>query len=116
MANAVVKKGKESTIVVTQMRSLEPIATYTHTAPPVNAQPSRERTGGGRTSRSHVGCTTWKIKTTAEPRARPTRVRLIDASKKQYGTGLVYGSILEPTGGSVVQNAEIVASNRLACK
>ena len=39
-----------------------------------------------------------------------------DPSKKQYGIGLVYGSILEFAGGSVVQNAEIVANSKVAYK
>lgn len=39
-----------------------------------------------------------------------------DASKKEYGIGLVYGSILEFAGGSVVQNAEMVASSRVSYK
>ena len=45
---------------------------------------------------------------------RPAMLKHIDDSKKQYGTVLVYGSIFEFAGGSVVQNAEIVASNKAA--
>lgn len=46
----------------------------------------------------------------------PEMLRHIDDSKKQYGIVLVYGSIVEFAGGSVVQNAEIVASNKAAYK
>ena len=44
------------------------------------------------------------------------KVKPIDTSRKQYGTVLVYGTILDCAGGSVVQNAAIVASNRVAYK
>jgi len=43
----------------------------------------------------------------------PAREVPNDASKKQYGTDLVYGSIFGFAGGSVVQNAEMVASSRV---
>jgi len=36
----------------------------------------------------------------------------IETRKKQYGIVLVYGSILDPAGGSVVQNTETVVSNK----
>ena len=38
------------------------------------------------------------------------------ASRRQYGTVLVYGSIVESTGGTVVQNVDIVASNKAPYK
>ena len=45
-----------------------------------------------------------------------TEIEPIDAMKRQYGMALVYGSILEFAGGSVVQNAETVVSNKPAYK
>ena len=46
----------------------------------------------------------------------PEREEPIDASRKQYGTGSVYGSIFEFAGGSVVQNVEMVASSKVGYK
>lgn len=51
-----------------------------------------------------------------EPIVIPAMLSPNDPSKKQYGIGLVYGSILEFAGGSVVQNAEIVANSKVAYK
>ena len=58
----------------------------------------------------------WIINAPQEPMQIPEMLRHIDDSKKQYGIVLVYGSIVEFAGGSVVQNAEIVASNKAAYK
>ena len=78
---------------------------------------SDNRKGGleeGQTSRNHEGSILWTITIQSEPTVTPAREEPIDASKKRYGTGPVYGSILEFAGGSVVQNAEMVASSMVA--
>ena len=67
----------------------------------------------GQTSRNHPSLTIWMPNTNHEPTPTPEMERIIDTRMKQYGTGLVYGSRVEPAGGSVVQNVPTVASNRV---
>jgi len=90
MDNTVFRKGRARPNVDNQMRVLEPIAA----------------------SRNHLGLIFWSI----PPALRTIHIEIepIDAMKRQYGAVLVYGSILEPAGGSVVQNAETVVSNKPA--
>ena len=86
-------------------------------AKPYPSLTSDNRKGGleeGQTSRNHEGSILWTVTIQNEPTVTPAREEPIDASKKRYGTGPVYGSILEFAGGSVVQNAEMVASSVVA--
>ena len=78
---------------------------------------SSNRKGGlekGQTSRNHRGLILRTMNTADDPMAIPAMAKPIDARRRQYGATLVYGSSVESTGGSVVQNAEMVASNRVA--
>lgn len=52
------------------------------------------------------------MNTPTAQRTTPRRRKPIDTMKRQYGAVLVYGSILESAGGTVVQNAETVVSNK----
>lgn len=113
---AVRKKGRESIVITTQMRHLEPIRTYAPSHPLLASGDRKGESEGRQTSRNHVGSILWMRNEMNEPTARPTMVNPIDTSKRQYGTVLVYGSILEFAGGSVVQNAEIVVSSKAAYK
>ena len=70
----------------------------------------------GRTSRNHPGLIFWTTRIPPALRTMHIEIEPIDATKRQYGIVLVYGSILEPAGGSVVQNAETVVSNKPAYK
>ena len=96
------REGKERMIVVTQMRRFEP---------PSLKYSDYKKESEGQTSRNHAGSILRMINTPAAQTTMPTRIKAIDTTR-QYGTVLLYGSILESAGGAVVQNAETVASNK----